>query len=555
MASSKSELEQCESQQPPTSNTITTMERLQIRCKPSYKPRRVKNKGAILVLMWNYLIMIVFGSLNQYLTKDHNLIIWIVFVLIPPTAGWLADAHIGKYNMICCSIWMMWIAAVLATVSSITAELVSMYGSIDTKVIMVLLFFMATGLGAYQPNIIQFGLDQLQDASTTEITSFIIWFIWTIESASLTTDYIFTCLSEHQNTIRNLLACSSLTLALILLICCNQWLSKEPACTNPFKHVYRVLKYAAKNKQPQHRSAFTYCEDELPSRIDFGKIKYGGPFTTEQVEDVKTFLRLIPVAIVGGVLAGLLFTTDYLRDKLYEVMADFDALQTKMTLKECYLEASFSHTIYYSSVVLIVLHEVLFYPVFHRCFPQIRSLQKVAVGMTLHITRVFALMVYIIAFHQTNRGQIQCLFKYNGQAQNKSFSHYWIAVPDFIHTLSVAMIFIGTAEFLCSQVPKYMMGITIGANYCSFFLSSGVWFLVSVPFTKNSTDWGTRTINCGFWLSLILAITQICICLFLIILARWYKKRRRQDVPPNEHIYAERYYSKKIETDAKVDAI
>jgi hypothetical protein len=25
----------------------------------------------------------------------------------------------------------------------------------------------------------------------------------------------------------------------------------------------------------------SYCEDELPSRIDFGKNKYGRPFTTE----------------------------------------------------------------------------------------------------------------------------------------------------------------------------------------------------------------------------------------------------------------------------------
>ena len=39
---------------------------------------------------------------------------------------------------------------------------------------------------------------------------------------------------------------------------------------------------------------------------------YGGPFTTEQVKDVKTFLRLIPMAIVGGVLVGELFMTNYL---------------------------------------------------------------------------------------------------------------------------------------------------------------------------------------------------------------------------------------------------
>ena len=30
-------------------------------------------------------------------------------------------------------------------------------------------------------------------------------------------------------------------------------------------------------------STFIYCEDELPSCLDLGKHKYGGPFTTEQL--------------------------------------------------------------------------------------------------------------------------------------------------------------------------------------------------------------------------------------------------------------------------------
>ena len=67
-------------------------------------------------------------------------------------------------------------------------------------------------------------------------------------------------------------------------------LAKEPVTRNPFTLIYKVVRYAIKNKHPQCRSAFTYCEDELPSRIDFSKSKYGGPFTTEQVEDIKTFL-------------------------------------------------------------------------------------------------------------------------------------------------------------------------------------------------------------------------------------------------------------------------
>ena len=49
---------------------------------------------------------------------------------------------------------------------------------------------------------------------------------------------------------------------------------------NPFELIYKVFKYVIKTKHPRQRSAFTYWEDNPPLRIDFGKIKYGGPFTT-----------------------------------------------------------------------------------------------------------------------------------------------------------------------------------------------------------------------------------------------------------------------------------
>ncbi len=61
--------------------------------------------------------------------------------------------------------------------------------------------------------------------------------------------------------------------------------------------MYRVLKFAAKHKAPLNRSALTYWEEDVPSRMDLGKSKYGGPFTTEQVEDVKTILRLLPLCL------------------------------------------------------------------------------------------------------------------------------------------------------------------------------------------------------------------------------------------------------------------
>ena len=47
------------------------------------------------------------------------------------------------------------------------------------------------------------------------------------------------------------------------------------------KIICEVLKYSWKHKIPELRSALTYWENDIPSRIDLGKDKYGGPFTYE----------------------------------------------------------------------------------------------------------------------------------------------------------------------------------------------------------------------------------------------------------------------------------
>ena len=64
--------------------------------------------------------------------------------------------------------------------------------------------------------------------------------------------------------------------------------------------MYKVIKFASEHKDPIRRSGFTYCEDELPSRLDLGKEKYGGPFTTEEVENVKAFVGILGVLLTIG---------------------------------------------------------------------------------------------------------------------------------------------------------------------------------------------------------------------------------------------------------------
>ena len=67
----------------------------------------------------------------------------------------------------------------------------------------------------------------------------------------------------------------------------KHWLDTTSHNINPVKLIIKVLKYVRKNKYLSNRSALTYWERNYPSRLDLGKEKYGGPFTEEQVENVK----------------------------------------------------------------------------------------------------------------------------------------------------------------------------------------------------------------------------------------------------------------------------
>ena len=79
----------------------------------------------------------------------------------------------------------------------------------------------------------------------------------------------------------------------------HKWLDTHNKTGNPIKLIFQVLNYTRKNKYPRLRSALTYIDEEHPSRIDFGKHKFGGPFTEEEVEDVKTVYRLTPLLVAA----------------------------------------------------------------------------------------------------------------------------------------------------------------------------------------------------------------------------------------------------------------
>ena len=517
------------------------------RCfKPRYRFRRVTNKGAILILIWSYCISSLYYYISYNALRVYSYPVFAMLQisvgLMIPLAGWLADIRFGRYKMIRLSIGTMWISLLLLTASLIFLQSLDLYNL--SKVLHLFLLPLALGYGGFQANVIQFGVDQLHDASSMEIKTFIAWYSWTVSSSItiLSTAYLY--VSEEYRLLVSLLMCLKLTLAVSLGILFHNVLIKEPVAQNPFKTVYGVIKYALKHKSPRLRSAFTYTgEEDFPSRIDFGKSKYGGPFTTEQVEDVKTLFRVILVFVVGCAFIGV-------------------AVEKRSipTLRNMFIN-SFSYTpeyVFYSITGLLILplYEIVVHPLFHSCLPTLQSYVKTYIGSTLCIVR-YAIVLALITYARQNYAHItpssnatlSCIFYQSHGSMDflsETLDYRWIIILEALEVISELFVTIGALEFYCAQVPYSMKGLVAGIAYglLALFLMLSQGLLL--PFKATSLEWGTGTLSCGFWYVLMILIYLLIVMAASVVVMRWYKKRKREDVLPNEQIFAERYYSRNV---------
>ena len=536
-------------------------------CKSFYRIRRLKDKGALLILVWCFLIT---GTFNFSMDQIRGLVFDIQLIvggLTLPIAGWLADIYFGRYRVIHWSMWAMWTSIILTTASSTVAQLVpDSYNHINGYVSGVFLIAVAIGFGGFQANIIQFGIDQLCDASSIEITSFISWYIWCAYSSQVPVNIVLKILDcaqiKESQLIGCLMMCTQCSIALVSVTLLNHWLIKEPVAKNPFRLVYSVIKYAVKNKHPQCRSAFTYCEDELPSRIDFGKSKYGGPFTTEQVEDVKTFLRLIVIVLMASILFGIGIAFYLLKVQLSnQLLATYTTHSDIMgrSVNKCYSEELTQQIYIFSWVIVVPFYEFVFYPLFHKCLGKLGSQIKGVLGLLLLVASIVAVMILlVVARHNTleqivskhhHNATIQCIFhEDNGTAAlSLGLDYQWMAIPNILYSLSLMTLSIGALEFVISQTPYSMRGLLVGSTYGMLALFAMLTVALSFPFTKMPSIWGSGIISCGFWYTLLLGLVTVVLGSIFGVVIKYYKKRKREDVLPNEHIFAERYYAKRIE--------
>ena len=155
--------------------------------------------------------------------------------------------------------------------------------------------------------------------------------------------------------------------------------------------IYQVLKFAAKHKAPLNRSALTYWEEDIPSRMDLGKSKYGGPFTTEEVEDVKSILRMFAISLPLWLIS---FAIAFNPDNVVPL--------TFPNLTNCTSDMLFSFTYsnYWWSMICTLVTEFVFYPLFRDRFPSILKRIGIASFLSLVSSIVFIIVQSLEVLHK-----------------------------------------------------------------------------------------------------------------------------------------------------------
>ena len=251
---------------------------------------------------------------------------------------------------------------------------------------------------------------------------------------------------------------------------------------NPFNNIYKVLKYSWKHKVPEHRSAFTYWEEDIPRRIDLGKNKYGGPFTNEEVEDTKTFLRILPLLLC---LFG------------YHLAADGNSAPIQLQRTSCpslpvllLIVINPQHLTALVTVVGIPLYRLVIIKVIPK-IKTVRMLTKMWVGLYLSLLQVVLYIIVVVNYktywlqHSNVASERSffleenriCLDIRTNHLTNKTEylfkdpvdnTYLWFIIPQLLNGLSSLLVSMTVFEFICAQAPRTTQGLFIGLWYATF---------------------------------------------------------------------------------------
>ena len=509
---------------------------------------------------------------SQYIPESATVTIsylaMTITVVLYPVSGFFADVVYGRYKVMIFSMCLIVVsfilyfgAATLVVVSSTSFPLSLSYANTIVIILLIVLFGLTFAMGyiSYYANYIPFGLDQLMEAPSGQLSLFVHWIVWAdslISAVIIPVTALIFCHKQHTVTLTfgvHVVCLISLIVLLVFICCKHRWFRREPGLQNPYKTVIKVLNFARKHTRPLQRSAFTYCDDERPSRLDFCKDKYGGPFTTEQVEDVKTFTRILFILIaiapvfvfdVSSSLYGLPLIGVHIAHKGREYCSVSWILLESGALRNIV-----------SAVIFPIYIWFIFYFMRKRA-PNMFT--RLKIGISLYLIGVLSILLADVVGHSHEKLQshnsTQCVFAVQFDEQNFGLKipllrvHWASLIPaDLFLGIGPILVFTTALEFISAQSPHSMKGLIVGLFITVKGLFQLLGSLALLPFSLK-VIWGSEYMrehppvtNCGFGYLLFTCVVALLGLILFSIVAKRYKYRQRDDRPYDQRFVVDVY--------------
>ena len=495
-------------------------------CASAHRVKWLKNKGAILIVVWSYLVGSVLYLLRDgYKDKAKDYvsntgIILVCSTLLYPIGGWLADTRLGRYTVIRYSMWIMWIGSLLLTLNEVLSCVTSLYDTTKIKwpVLATLSIIMAIALGGFLSNIVQLGIDQLTDASATEITSFITWYTMTVFTSGVTFHFISDCIENDYQILyaKPFFVAVCLSIALCSDYMFQHWLVKEHVAGRSLRTIFSVIKYIIRNR----KFKYNYSNDYEPlSSFDIAKHRYGGPFTSQQVENVRTFLWMILVIATFAVICGIPIPLDYAQDKMMIQVIDSP---------ECYEKVAIHHFGSILVVVLVLLFEFILLPFLSILIPRVSITGTFILGAVGTLLWIISLLIIDIVAYKDDMYSGSCIFT-EASKYNVNINYKWFLIPKSFEGLVSALFILSLLKFVWSQSPVTMKGMILGLGYSFLGLSSLVHTAIASPFVFRkpvTVPWEHAKLTCGIWYLLMEGVESGIAIIVIIVVVQLYKKRK-----------------------------
>jgi peptide/histidine transporter 3/4 len=498
-----------------------------------------KTRGVCIVLLWillthglyDYSIFNLGGILS--LGRFEKFPIYIVgltqciILLLSPLIGLIGEVLWTRYKILLLGTIIIAFPMLSSPIGLSALQLLpeDIKINIGSFAIAIALVPFQIGLAIFESNIIQFGTNQLLFASSDELSAFIHWSFWCMYLVPFIVVLLSCPFAQSSITTAPIFQLIMIIIAVVVVIlpCTKRHLEiRRFNKMNPIKLIYGVLKYAVCHKYPVNQSAFTHNDEETYNRLNFAKRRFGGPFTTEEVEDVKTFGR-ITILLLSLFGFTLIDNTNILSVSLGNFQMDYKGQE------QCFTSNFIGKL--FVVVIVIPIYKLVLTPLLYKYLPNMikrmfMGLVTVFLSLAMQSTMTVLLNITLngdLAYNTdmcnlTNESTINNNLTVYLDKYTLAKSQYIIIIPQILNGFSLLLVYLTALEFILAQAPRSMQGLLIGLWYA--FQSINVLLTTFLFTTDAGCSYISYIVRTG--------LAGLSILLYTIA-ACWYKGRQKQE--------------------------